>query len=355
MGGSYHFNKKSSRYFVQVFWEKARIRIWRYNGEPIWHERTAQKLLDKIRAEIDSNEFNPRAYFPKYPLSISEYAEQWLKIIDVSPNTLKDYRYSVRRFIVPFFGSKDLRRVRHNDLCRFHKWIPRASKGKYNVMSCLRTMMRHAWRNEDISKVPPFPKLSYDPPENIEYLTLDQQTKVLHEIPKRHRPIYQIMMEYGLRPGEARALKWDCISEDEIMIKRAFSENQLVECTKTGKVRKYGITPYVRDVLKTIVRSISGFVFIREDGKPYTSKNLNKVWHEACGRVGIKIKMYNAVRHSLGCQLLDEGQELELVRDILGHTRSDMTRRYAKRSSEVITSVLSDRRKIVPIRDIKKI
>jgi len=163
------------------------------------------------------------------------------------------------------------------------------------------------------------------------------------------------MMEYGLRPGEARALKWDCISEDEIMIKRAFSENQLVGCTKTGKVRKYGITPYVRDVLKTIVRSISGFVFIREDGKPYTSKNLNKVWHEACGRVGIKIKMYNAVRHSLGCQLLDEGKELELVRDILGHTRSDMTRRYAKRSSEVITSVLSDRRKIVPIRDIKKI
>jgi hypothetical protein len=123
MGGSYHFNKKSSRYFVQVFWEKKRIRIWRYHGEPIWHEKIAQKLLDKIRAEIDSNEFNPRAYFPKYPLSVSQYAEQWLKVIDVSPNTLKDYRYSVRKFIIPFFSDKDLRRIRHNVLCEFYKWM----------------------------------------------------------------------------------------------------------------------------------------------------------------------------------------------------------------------------------------
>jgi integrase len=216
-------------------------------------------------------------------------------------------------------------------------------------------MLRHAWRNEDISKVPPFPTLSYDPPEVIEYLNMEQQDKVLDAIPKRHRPIFQVMMEYGLRPGEARALKWDCITKDGIIIKRAFSENLLVERTKTGKVRIYGITPYIQDVLNGVVRNISGFVFVRDDGKPYTSKNLNKIWHKACGMVGIKIKLYNAVRHSLGCQLLDEGQELELVRDILGHTRSEMTRRYAKRSSEVITSVLSDRRKVVSIVDARKV
>jgi integrase len=215
-------------------------------------------------------------------------------------------------------------------------------------------MLRHAWRNEDIPKVPPFPKLSYDPPQVIEYLSMDQQQKILDAIPKRHRPIYQVMMEYGLRPGEARALMWDCIDEDEILIKRAFSENQLVERTKTKKIRRYGLTPYIRDILKGMVRSIDGYLFIRKDGRPYTSKNLNKIWHEACDRVGIKIKLYNAVRHSLGCQLLDEGRELELVRDILGHTRTDMTRRYAKRSSEVITSVLSDRRKVVSITDGRK-
>ncbi len=47
--------------------------------------------------------------------------------------------------------------------------------------------------------------------------------------------------------------------------------------------------------------------------------------------------------------MLDQGAELELVRDILGHTRSEMTRRYAKRSSEVVTKALIDRRKVIPM------
>ncbi|RLI31832.1 hypothetical protein DRO66_12185 [Candidatus Bathyarchaeota archaeon] len=211
-------------------------------------------------------------------------------------------------------------------------------------------MLRHAWRNEDIPRVPPFPKLSYDPPQEIKYLTLEKQELVLEAIPERHRPIFQFMMEYGLRPGEARALMKDCVSENEILIKRAFSENLLRETTKTGRVRKYGITPYMRKVLDSIPCNLSEFVFIREDSKAYTSKNLNAIWHEACGKVGIEIKLYNAVRHSLGCQMLDQGAELELVRDILGHTRSEMTRRYAKRSSEVVTQALIERRRVIPIR-----
>jgi len=62
-------------------------------------------------------------------------------------------------------------------------------------------------------------------------------------------------------------------------------------------------------------RNLSPFVFVRDDGKPYTSKNLNKIWHETCTKVGIKIKLYNGVRHSLGCQLLDMGYDLSLVQD----------------------------------------
>ena len=351
MGGSIYYDKSAKRYCVQIYWERKRYKIWNYRGLPLWHEKTAQKLLDKIRAEIDNNEFQPTAYLPKSPLSVSEYCEQWLRIIDVSPNTHKDYRYSIRKFIVPFFGDKDMRRIRHNDLCEFYKWIPRAPKGKYNVMSCLRTVLRHAWRNEDIPKVPPFPKRSYDPPQEIKYLTLEQQEQVLEAIPERHRPIFQFMMEYGLRPGEARALMKDCVTDKMITIRRAFSENLLRETTKTRRIRKYGITPYMRGVLDSFPGNLTGFVFIRDDGKPYTSKNLNDVWREACQKAGVEIKLYNAVRHSLGCQMLDQGAELELVRDILGHTRSDMTRRYARRSNEVVTQALIDRRKVVPIRE----
>ncbi|MCX5851241.1 MAG: tyrosine-type recombinase/integrase, partial [Deltaproteobacteria bacterium] len=79
-----------------------------------------------------------------------------------------------------------------------------------------------------------------------------------------------------------------------------------------------------------------------------TDKNLNSIWRAACEAAKVKqIKLYNAVRHSLGCQLLDEGVEMDIVRQQLGHTRPEMTMRYAKRSQAKLTKMLEKRRAMV--------
>ncbi|MCE5262341.1 MAG: tyrosine-type recombinase/integrase [Deltaproteobacteria bacterium] len=345
MKGSFHFDKKANRYYVSVYWEGKRYRIFNYNGDPIYHEKTAEKLLNKIRAEIDDSVFQPRSYFPESPLSTSGYALQWLKVIGVSKKTLRDYGTAVRRYINVYFGEKDIRHIRSNDLKLFHAWIQGSPKWKYNVMGVLRTMLRSALENEDLTKVPPFPQLTYDQPEEIQFLTLDQQEKVLGAIPQRHQAIFRMAMEYGLRVGEVRALQKDCVTGNEIIIKRTFSDNDLMERTKTKRIRKYTITSYARGILDSLPPPFS-FIFVRDDGKPYTNKDLNKIWHQACKEVKVDIKLYNAIRHSLGCQLLNEGKDLSFVQEVLGHTRSDMTKRYAQRSNPVIGAVLDERRVI---------
>lgn len=100
--------------------------------------------------------------------------------------------------------------------------------------------------------------------------------------------------------------------------------------------------------------SIVKYVFHQEDGKPYTNKNLNLIWRIACGKVGVKIKMYNAFRHFLGCQLLDQGEDLDLVREQLGHTKMEMIRRYAKRSQGRLMEALNKRRDIVSFKKVQK-
>jgi integrase len=345
MKGSFHFDSKANRFYISVYWEEKRYRIFNYNGDPIYHEKTAEKLLNKIRAEIDDGVFQPRSYFPESPFSTSGYALQWLTVIEVSKKTLRDYGGAVRRYINVYFKDKDIRHIRSNDLKLFYKWIPGSPKWKYNVMGVLRTMLRSAYANEDLTKLPPFPKLTYDQPEDIQFLTLDQQEKVLGAIPERHRAIFRMAMEYGLRVGEVRALKKDCVTDDEIIIKRTFSDSDLMERTKTKRVRKYTITSYTRGILDSLPSRFS-FIFVRDDGKAYTNYDLNKIWHQACGEVNIEIKLYNAIRHSLGCQLLNEGKDLSFVQEVLGHTRSDMTKRYAQRSNPVVGSILDARRVI---------
>ena len=348
---SCHYDKKAKRWFVQIYWEGEKYRFWKHpqTGEPFWAKQNAEKQLSRIRTEVDEGSFNPKFWKPDSPMSVTCYAEDWLANVDVSSKTLSDYKTSINKYVIPFFGDKDIRSIRHGDLVRFNKSIKRTDKGKYNVMSCLRTMLRYAWRNEDIQTVPPFPALSFELPE-IEYLEFDQQEKILAEITARDRPIFQFMQEYGVRPGEARGLCKDCLVDNQVIIKRAFSENELKECTKTKSVRRYEITPFIASVIETLPAQLSKFVFVRVDGQPYTSKNLNGIWHAACEKAGIHIKMYNAFRHSLGCQLLDQGEDLDLVRHQLGHTKTEMTRRYAKRSPAKLTEALNKRRnKIIPI------
>jgi integrase len=351
MKGSYHFNGQARRFYVQVYWQGKRYQIWRYNGDPIWHEKTAIKLLNKIRSEIDDNTFIPKSYFPDSPLSTTLYALRWVQLIDVKPNTRKDYLYSIRKFISPFFKDRDIRSIRYSDLVEFDKSIKRCEKGKYNVMACLRTMLRWAYRNEDIAKVPPFPVLSQGDPPEVKYLTVAQQEKLLLNIPEADRPIFQFGMEYGLRIGEVRAIQWDCIADDEVVIKRAFAENTLMESTKTSRERRYGLTAKARQIIKNLSITSSSFVFVRADGKPYSNKNLNAIWTRACTAADVeKIKLYNAVRHSLGCQLLDQDVPMDAVQKILGHTRPEMTKRYAQRTSEAITRILENRTaKIIPM------
>ncbi len=354
MKGSHHYDKRASRWFIQIYWEGKKHRIWRHpqTGEPFWSEKSAQKQLSRIRTEVDDGTFNPKFWKPNSPMVVGRYAEEWLKEINVSPKTRTGYK-TAAKYIAKFFDNTDIRNIRYRDIVRFHNSLNLTKKGKYNTVSVLRTLLRYAWRNEDIPYVPPFPKLSFDLPE-IEYLTFEQQEKVLNKIPEFHRPIFFFMQEYGVRPGEARALQKDCTVNNQVVIKRSFSENVLRETTKTGNVRRYEITPFFQSVLDSISPNLSPFVFVRRDGKPYTSKDLNRIWRTASKKADIKIKMYNAFRHSLGCQLLDQGEDLDLVRQQLGHTKVEMTRRYAKRSNSKLTVALTKRRgKVIQIRDRK--
>lgn len=348
MGGSVIFQQ--DRYFVQVYWQGEKVRIWKYNGEPLWHRKTAEKLLNKIRSEFDDKTFNPKSYFPDSPMSLKEYAQRWVEIINVRESTRRDYRNSIRNHIIPYFRDRDIRTIRYIDLEEFYRWIDRKDKGKFNVMGCLKTIFKWAYKNEDIEKMPPFPRVTQGENPPIDYLTLEEQEMVLAFIPENHKPIFQIGMEYGLRTQEVRALMWDCIcknskGEDVIRIKRSFSLEKLQETTKTNRQREDGITPYARDILKSIKVTSPTFIFVREDRKPYTGKDMNRIWKEACEKAGIrKIKLYNGMRHSLGCQMDDMGVPRSIIQNALGHTRPEMTDRYTKRSGVAITQALIQRR-----------
>ena len=95
---------------------------------------------------------------------------------------------------------------------------------------------------------------------------------------------------YGLRIGEVTALKWDCITDKEVIIKRSISDGKLREATKTGKSRCYGKTERALQILKVVPRPCGQYSFVRNAGGiPYTRKVLTGYWKKACKKSGSQV------------------------------------------------------------------
>jgi integrase len=347
MKGSVQYHGPAKRYYISWY----PVKIWKnpITGEPFWHPKNAEKILDKMRCEVDAGTFILRSYMPDSPVGLKVVAGDWLKAFTGTEATRKFYRKMIQ-YAIDYFGADyDIRTFTFSKLQIYYNELPFTVRGKYHRLSSLKAMLHFALNDGLIARMPPFPKLPQGLTDDIKYLTYEQQQNVLQAIPERHRGIFEFAMEYGLRIGEVCALQWDCVTDTEITIRRTVSDGVLKAATKTGRSRILGITSRA-NVIIGICKNISAshairstYVFQRKNGSPYTWKILTLLWRKACAATGIKINLYNGIRHSLGGQLMDQGVELEMVRDILGHTSTNMTRRYAKRSSVQMAKVLEFR------------
>jgi integrase len=354
MGGSYHYDEKAKRHFISIYWQLKHYRIWKYNDEAIWHEKTAAKLLNKIRAEIDDGIFDIRSYLPDSPLNLKAYSEVWLEGSKSCANTKRVHRSAIKKACEIkdkkgnlILGDCDIRKITFGKLSTMQQAMNGSIKWKNAVLIALKAMLNFARKDGVIKQLPPFPTLEEHQQGNIEYLTFNEQQKVIAAMPEEHRPIFLFGMEFGLRIGEVRALKKDCIKDGHVIIQRSFSQWELREKTKVNKFRRLPLTTRAIEILKANRPSFTEYLFTFNGKLPYYERKMRDIWKAACEVAGIKINQKNAIRHSLGCQLLDNGVDLEMVRDIYGHTSTDMTRKYVKRTPTRMLEALENRGNII--------
>lgn len=354
MKGYHRFDEKASRWYVGLYWEGSPRRIYRYNGEPIWHEKTAIKLLNKIRGEIDDGAFILKSYFPESPIGLFKYSNTWLEASSACANTKRVHRSAIGKAIQLWGVDFDIRKITYSKLATLQNSLSGSVSWRNSVLIALKAMLHFAYKDEVIQRIPPFPPLLSRQTNDVEYLTYDEQQTVIEAIPERHRSIFQFGMEFGLRIGEVRALKKDCIDGGTLVIKRAFSQFELRETTKTYRIRRLPLTSRAQEILKSAPVSFSEYLFTHDGRRPYYERKMREIWKAACKEAGFKISQKCAVRHSLGCQLLDDGAELALVQEIYGHSTIEMTRRYAKRSSRKVLDALEKRGKVIDLKEVKE-
>jgi integrase/recombinase XerD len=80
----------------------------------------------------------------------------------------------------------------------------------------------------------------------------------------------------------------------------------------------------------------------RKSGMPMTTRQLNRLFHEAADGAGIKKRLtLHALRHSFATHLLERGTDIRIIQALLGHDKLDTTARYTRVATGMIASITS--------------
>lgn len=175
--------------------------------------------------------------------------------------------------------------------------------------------------------------------ERIAYLTPQQETRLLAAYSQWAAPVMLILCETGVRTGEALRLDWRHVDWDRGTLIIEHSGRTDGPRTKSGKSRRVGMRPIVRETLTAMWtkrgRPDEGRVFLSKYGQPYSDVRLiggnplSSAHRTACQAAGITEFRVHDWRHHWAVWFLKRGGNLRALCQIAGWSSMRMVSRYA--------------------------
>jgi integrase len=176
-------------------------------------------------------------------------------------------------------------------------------------------------------------------PDRIAHLTMQQEARLLAAYSPWAAPVMLILCETGMRTQEALQLDWRHVDFERGSLMVEHTGRCDGPRTKTGRSRRIGMRPTVRDTLMTIWNARghpeTGAVFLNKRGKPYTDTReiggnpLASAHRTACRKAGITGFRIHDWRHHFAVWFIKRGGNLRTLCQIAGWSSIRMVARYA--------------------------
>ena len=274
-----------------------------------------------------------------------------LEIQGQTPRTIKTYTFFIKKFL-EFLQKKGVdpysleKRHLKEFLLRTHAEKNYSIKSLYNLILALKSFLRFLER-EDLVKSLKLPKL----PKSLPKALTKEEIRRLIDAADNLRDKLIIILFYatGLRVSEMRNLNVEDINfEDEFLIVRQ------------GKGRKDRVVPLPRKVIELLKQYLKwrdeyylnkkeNALFLNKNGKRMSYEYIEKIVRNVGKKAGIKVTCH-MLRHSFATHMLENGADIRVIQEILGHEKLSTTQIYTKVTTKYLKEVYS---KFNPIKEIK--
>ncbi len=289
-----------------------------------------------------------------------EYIPQWYMELrdqgDVQPSTLSYYKMIIDRYLEPFFGPLTFGELGNPAFKKFHVWCKKqkyrskivSNKSVNKFMVLFKRIVNDAsdeygWGNT----YNPFFKYKKLKERKTEYMiqpfTLNEQQKIIENLPDFWKPFFLFAFLTGLRQSEQIALKpididWE---QNIIYIRRAISRNEFrypveAKTKNDSSERILYLNPQMIKVLEqqkvTCEQFKSEYFFCSEIGTRIDPSNLRKnIWIPTLSKAGVTYRDMRQTRHSFATIAMSCGENPLWIAQFLGHQNTDMVIRvYSK-------------------------
>lgn len=181
----------------------------------------------------------------------------------------------------------------------------------YNEIYKRNINLKHLYPKRKESKLPKF-------------LTKEEVKKILDATENlKHKAILTTIYSCGLRLSEVLELKIPDIKTQENLL--------LIRQAKGKKDRVVMLSPLLLELLRTYYKTYKprNFLFEGQDGESYSERSVQQILKNALAKANvISPATVHTLRHSYATHLLENGTDIRIIKELLGHSNIKTTEIY---------------------------
>ena len=250
----------------------------------------------------------------------------------MSQNTVASYCSDIESFLN--YYTSDLSLVKSGDVEEYLATQTDLSKrSQARMLSALRSFFKWLVLEGNLKDNPcdkvEGPKLGRYLPDT---LSVDEVVSIIDAVNtstwmgKRDKALLEILYGCGLRVSEAVGLKQNLLYLDEGFV-RVIGKGDKERLVPIGEAASDAIVAYLEDRPAEIASS--EYLFVNRYGKPLSRVSAFKIVKAAAVLAGVRKKISpHTFRHSFATHLIENGADIRLVQEMLGHESVSTTEIY---------------------------
>ncbi|MDP3980335.1 MAG: tyrosine recombinase XerC [Chlamydiota bacterium] len=267
-----------------------------------------------------------------------------------SQHTISNYTRDIRQFFSYVKthepGSMDITKIDLYVLRRYLGLMQRKLLNRASVlrkMASLRSFFKYLVQN---GEMPANPMMAISSPRGTrrlpKFLTIDEVNRLLDSVPigrketLRDRAVLELLYSTGIRVSELAGLNVDAIDFSAEMI-RVMGKGRKERIVPMGSYAAKALQEYLKQRTASESRKA---VFVNKFGNRMTVRGVQRVIEKYAIVSGLKGRLTpHTLRHSCATHMLDQGADLRLIQEMLGHVNLSTTQIYTHVTAEKLKRI----------------